>query len=410
MSRQAAIRIFVLFALGYFLSYVYRGLNIGFAPFLSREMDLTASDLGLLTSFYFIGFALAQLPAGLALDRYGARRTDAVLLLVAAAGTVLYGVTHTMQGLIIGRIMIGVGVSVCLGAGFLAIAQNFPSSRWPLLNGLMVALGGMGGVVVGTPLAVLLTQYTWREISVGMAVFTIAVAAVIWLLVPESKQRMAPHESVSKQIHGVRIILKNAVFWRVVPFPCAVGGAFYAAQSLWVKPYLIDVSGLTARQADSLVSMLGLTMVAGTVITGLVARRIERYGLGLRAFCGLGMTLFVLVQLLILFRVPLSPALIWGAYGFVAASCILAYALLAEVFPRKVVGRVTTAFNMIFFISIFSMQVGVGFVLDFWPATDGHYPAVAHLTGWGIMIAIQLVSAILYFWPGALKVDEQLFE
>jgi len=94
MSRQAAIRIFVLFALGYFLSYVYRGLNIGFAPFLSREMNLTASDLGLLTSFYFIGFALAQLPAGLALDRYGARRTDAVLLLVAAAGTVLYGMTH----------------------------------------------------------------------------------------------------------------------------------------------------------------------------------------------------------------------------------------------------------------------------------------------------------------------------
>ncbi|MGH8813209.1 MAG: MFS transporter [Advenella sp.] len=410
MSRQAAIRIFVLFALGYFLSYVYRGLNIGFAPFLSREMNLTASDLGLLTSFYFIGFALAQLPAGLALDRYGARRTDAVLLLVAAAGTVLYGMTDTMQGLIIGRIMIGVGVSVCLGAGFLAIAQNFPSSRWPLLNGLMVALGGMGGVVVGTPLAVLLTHYTWREVSIGMAVFTIAVAVVIWLLVPESKQRMAPHEPVSKQIHGVRIILKNAVFWRVVPFPCAVGGAFYAAQSLWVKPYLTDVSGLTARQADSLVSMLGLTMVAGTVITGLVARRIERYGLGLRAFCGLGMTLFVLVQLLILLRVPLSPALIWGTYGFLAASCILAYALLAEVFPRKVVGRVTTAFNMIFFISIFSMQVGVGFVLDFWPATDGHYPAVAHLTGWGIMIAIQLVSAILYFWPGALKVDERLFE
>src|SRR5690606_40138512 len=98
MSRQAAIRIFVLFALGYFLSYVYRGLNIGFAPFLSREMNLTASDLGLLTSFYFIGFALAQLPAGLALDRYGARRTDAALLMVAAAGTVLYGISYSMQG------------------------------------------------------------------------------------------------------------------------------------------------------------------------------------------------------------------------------------------------------------------------------------------------------------------------
>src|SRR5690606_21603166 len=98
------------------------GLNIGFAPFLSREMNLTASDLGLLTSFYFIGFALAQLPAGLALDRYGARRTDAALLVLAAVGTVLYGVADSMPGLIMGRVLIGVGVSVCLGAGFLAIA------------------------------------------------------------------------------------------------------------------------------------------------------------------------------------------------------------------------------------------------------------------------------------------------
>ncbi len=409
MSRQAAIRIFIFFALGYFLSYVFRGLNIGFAPFLSREMNLTASDLGLLTSFYFIGFALAQLPAGLALDRYGARRTDAALLVLAAIGTVVYGTAHSMHSLIVGRILIGVGVSVCLGAGFMAIAQNFPSSRWPLLNGLMVAIGGLGGVVVGTPLAIWLTHNTWREVSVLMAGVTLVVAALIWLMVPETKHTHASRESMSKQIHGLRLILKNAIFWRVIPFPCAVGGAFYAAQSLWVKPYLMDVSGLTARAADSVVSSLGLTMVVGTVITGMVARKIERYGMGLRIFSGLGMTLFVLMQVLILLRVPMAPVVIWGAYGFLASSCILAYALMAEVFPRKVVGRVTTAFNMIFFISIFSMQVGVGFILDFWTAEGGHYPAQAHLTAWAIMLAIQFATAVLYFWPGRIAVDEALF-
>ncbi len=409
MSRQAAIRIFIFFALGYFLSYVFRGLNIGFAPFLSREMNLTASDLGLLTSFYFIGFALAQLPAGLALDRYGARRTDAALLVLAAIGTVVYGIAHSMQSLIVGRILIGVGVSVCLGAGFMAIAQNFPSSRWPLLNGLMVAIGGLGGVVVGTPLAIWLTHNTWREVSVLMAGVTLVVAALIWLMVPETKHTHASRESMSKQIHGLRLILKNAIFWRVIPFPCAVGGAFYAAQSLWVKPYLMDVSGLTARAADSVVSSLGLTMVLGTVITGMVARKIERYGMGLRIFSGLGMSLFVLTQVLILLRVPMPPVVIWGAYGFLASSCILAYALMAEVFPRKVVGRVTTAFNMIFFISIFSMQVGVGFILDFWTAEGGHYPAQAHLTAWAIMLAVQLATAVLYFWPGRIAVDEELF-
>ncbi len=409
MSKQAAIRIFILFALGYFLSYVYRGLNIGFAPFLTREMGLTASDLGLLTSFYFIGFAVAQLPAGLALDRYGPRRTNATLLLLAALGTALYGMTDSIQGLIGGRILIGVGVSVCLGAALLAIARTFPSSRWPSLNGLMVALGGMGGVAVGTPLAIALTHNTWREISVGMAVITLGVAAVIWLFVPETGQQHSTHESFGKQIHGIRVIFRNPVFWRIVPLPCAVGGAFYAAQSLWVKPYLIDVSHMTAPQADSLVSLLGLTMVAGTFLTGLLARRIERFGLDLRAFSGLGMLLFILAQALIFLDVAVPAIVLWGAYGFFASCCILSYALIAEVFPRKVVGRVTTAFNMIFFISIFTMQVGVGYILDFWPPDNGQYPVVAHLTAWSLMLVAQVLTSVLYFWPGKLEVDEALF-
>ncbi|NLY33541.1 MAG: MFS transporter, partial [Alcaligenaceae bacterium] len=82
MNAKTGLRIFLIFATGYFLSYIYRGLNIGFAPFLTAELGLSAGDLGLLTSVYFASFALAQLPAGLALDTYGARKTEACLLLV----------------------------------------------------------------------------------------------------------------------------------------------------------------------------------------------------------------------------------------------------------------------------------------------------------------------------------------
>ncbi len=68
------LRVFLLFSAGYFVSYVFRGVNLGFAPFITHDLGLSATDLGLLTSLYFLGFAGAQIPAGVLLDHFGARR------------------------------------------------------------------------------------------------------------------------------------------------------------------------------------------------------------------------------------------------------------------------------------------------------------------------------------------------
>ncbi|GAA4412197.1 MFS transporter [Advenella faeciporci] len=410
MSAKTGLRIFLIFATGYFLSYVYRGLNIGFAPFLTAELGLSAGDMGLLTSAYFMSFALAQLPAGLALDTYGARKTEACLLLVAALGTVVYGMSSGMIGLFMGRFLIGMGVSVCLGAAFMALAQNFPMSRLPMLNGVMVALGGMGGVVVGTPLAALLQHYSWQAISIGMAVCTLLMAALMWFGVVDPKsQRARAKISFSQQMAGTRRILSHRVFWQLASLPSVCGGAFYAAQSLWVRPYMIQAQGMLPEQADRLVSLLGLMLVAGTVITGLLARKLERLGLNLFRFAGLGMLAFLFVQLGVIMQWPIPYVLLWSVYGFSASCSILAYSVMAEAFPHQVVGRVTTAFNMVYFVCIFSMQMGIGYILDVWPQQDGVYPAQAHITAWGIMLGLQLLAALWYFWPSKLKVEAAEF-
>ncbi len=111
--------------------YIFRGVNLGFAPFLTRELGLSAADLGLLTSFYFLGFACAQLPAGILLDRYGPRRTEAALLLLAVAGSLVFAFAPGMAGLAAGRAMIGVGVSVCLGAAIQALSMWFRCHACP---------------------------------------------------------------------------------------------------------------------------------------------------------------------------------------------------------------------------------------------------------------------------------------
>jgi len=393
------LRVFLLFSAGYFVSYVFRGVNLGFAPFITHDLGLSAADLGVLTSLYFLGFAGAQIPAGVLLDHFGPRRVTAVTLLFAAAGIWVFGAAHSLGMMMAGRLLIGVGVSVCLGAAFKALAQHFASARLPLMNGLVMAIGGFGGVMVGSPLTWVLTFSSWRSVCVGLGLMTVAVALAQWMLVPETNETR--HQaSIGAQFQGTLHILRSAIFWKIASFSVVTQGVFYAMQSLWVGAWLRDVQGFAPKEAAALVSILGFAMMAGCVGFGAAARSLERRGVSLYAFCGIGMTLYVLTQLLIVFNAPLPASLLWAAYGIFGGTGILTYAVMARSFPAHMTGRVNTTLTLIIFLLIFGFQIGVGAVLSHWPASGGHYPAAAHLAAWGILIAFQVLSAVWYVIPG----------
>ena len=393
------LRVFLLFSAGYFVSYVFRGVNLGFAPFITHDLGLSAADLGVLTSLYFLGFAGAQIPAGVLLDHFGPRRVTAVTLLFAAAGIWVFGAAHSLGMMMAGRLLIGVGVSVCLGAAFKALAQHFASARLPLMNGLVMAIGGFGGVMVGSPLTWVLTFSSWRSVCVGLGLMTVVVALAQWMLVPETNETR--HQaSIGAQFQGTLHILRSAAFWKIASFSVVTQGVFYAMQSLWVGAWLRDVQGFAPKEAAALVSILGFAMMAGCVGFGAAARSLERRGVSLYAFCGVGMALYVLTQLLIVFNAPLPASLLWAAYGIFGGTGILTYAVMARSFPAQMTGRVNTTLTLIIFLLIFGFQIGVGAVLSHWPASGGHYPAAAHLAAWGILIAFQVLSAVWYVIPG----------
>jgi predicted MFS family arabinose efflux permease len=398
MTSSVRLRVFFLFAAGYFVSYVFRGVNLGFAPTITQDLGLSAADLGLLTSLYFIGFALAQIPVGVLLDHFGPRRVTAGMLIFAALGIWIFGGAHSLGTMMLGRLFIGVGVSVCLAAAFKASAQFFPVARLPLVNGFTMAMGGLGGVVVGSPLATLLAFASWRSVCVGLGVFTLGVSAAIWFLAPERRDERG-HTSIVTQFKGTLQILRSAVFWKVASFSVVTQGVFYAMQSLWIRPYLLDVMRLSPSHTAALVSLLGFAMMAGCIGFGSAARVLERRGVSVYAFCGIGMALFVVVQILMVLRAPLPPALLLAAYGAFGGTGILSYAIMAEYFPSHMIGRTNTTLTLVIFVLIFGFQVGVGAVLSHWPIDGGRYPATAHLSAWGALIVLQIASAVWYVLP-----------
>ena len=402
------LRIFLPFALGYFLSYLFRAINAVLAPNLAADMGVGPAELGLLTAVYFITFGAFQLPLGILLDRFGPRRIEAALLIIAAAGAFVFARAETLTALVVGRGLIGFGVSACLMAAFKAFVIWFPREQLPRINGFQMAAGGMGALVATAPVEAALAFTDWRGVFTVLALMTTGVAAVIFFGVPE---RQPPREGIGgdlrlmDQVRGMGAVFGSLTFWRIAPWATLSQATFLSIQGLWSGPWLRDVAGLERTAGAGVLLWVAMAMVAGFIVMGTAAERLNRRGIPPMTVAGMGMGAFMAVLLVIILSSvadrsslsgiipgPGSPVL-WILFGFFGTSGILPYAVLTQSFPASLAGRVNTALNLLVFLAAFSAQWGIGAIIEGWgrPAAAG-YPAA-----FGMMLVLQLIAV---FWFG----------
>ena len=386
------LRVFLPFAAGYYLSYLLRTVNAVIAPELTRELTLTAADLGLLTSAYLLAFAAFQIPLGLLLDRYGPRRVEAGLLLVAAAGTLLFAIGRSPFELTVARGLIGLGVSSCLMAAFKGFAQNFPAERQASLTGAIMASGGLGALTASLPLEFALPLLGWRGVFQGLTFLLLAVAALIFFSVPQRDAGVS-RDSLGAQLKDVGGILAHRVFWRFAPPMTLVTGGFLAVQGLWAVPWLMNVDGLTRHQAAEVLFALNLAMLLSHLGIATFAVRLARAGVTPSRLLLGGFGLALASQAAML--AGLGPAMpLWFAYGVGVSGGSLSYSLLSAHFAPALSGRVTTTLNLLLFIGAFTLQWGLGVLIDGLGAAGFATPAAYRAT-FALLLMLQAAS---YAW------------
>ena len=387
------LRVFLPFAAGYFLSYLYRTINAVLSPHLVAELGLDATDLGLLTSVYFLTFAAFQLPLGMLLDRFGPRRVEATFLLFAAAGAGLFAVSSHATELIIGRALIGLGVSACLMASFKAFVLWFPAARLPVVNGWVLAAGGLGALVATAPVEAALKLTDWRGLFAILAGLSFAVAAALLWAVPERGGGVAS-ETWRAQWRAVTGIFRSPVFWRIAPASILSQASFMAIQGLWAGPWLRDVSGLDPATAAEYLFWIAAAMVAGFLGMGQLTYRLSRLGVAPLGVAVSGMALFMLAQLaLLLGWGPIGP--LWALFGFFGTAGTLTYAILTQAFPPALAGRVNTALNLLVFVAAFAGQWSMGAIINRWPLDGGGYADPGYRWAFGLALALQ---ALTWVW------------
>jgi nitrate/nitrite transporter NarK len=392
-------RVFLPFALAYFLSYLLRNVNAVVAPRLVQDFQLDAAQLGSLTALYFLGFAAVQMPLGACLDRFGPVRVQVPLCLLAALGAVIFSFAASSWYLMAGRLLIGVGMAAALVAGLKTIAIWFPKDQVAVMNGTFIALGTLGAVAATAPAEWVLALVDWRGLFQSCACALLLVALSFLLLVPALPQR-----SLSRAAHVATLsygtLFKDPQLWRLALLSGLSIGSAWALQGLWAAAWMSDVAGFDRATLVTYLFVMSLTLSAGALGLGAAISILKRWGIGPAKILPGMVFLLIGAEFLLTARHLLPSIIPWCLVAFMSAGTVATYSITADVFDRSTLGRVNGAINLFHIGGAFLVQSAVGLILSRWePTAPGHYPAQAYTVMLVVLIAGQAAALIWYLRP-----------
>jgi predicted MFS family arabinose efflux permease len=368
VSRRAAVVIFLAFAFAYFLSALLRGVTATLAPVFSIELGLRAADLGLLAGAYFLGFAVLQLPLGRALDRHGPRRTLLALLAVAVLGCVAFAQAASLWGLIAARALIGAGVAACLMAPLTSYRHLFTPSAQLRANSWMLMTGSLGMVAATLPVQWLLPLWGWRGLFwclAGLLMF--AMLLVGWRVprdAPSEATGPLPGGEVDHAAQGYRAIVSHPLFVRMAPLGFFVYGGLIAVQALWAGPWMTRVGGASAGQAAQGLFVINMAMLLAFMVWGAVMPLLARRGWSAVWLMTRGLPLCLALLFLNVALGPAAGAWHWAAWCAACTFVSVSQPALGQAFAPAQAGRALSAFNLVIFGGVFSIQWGMGLLID----------------------------------------------
>lgn len=377
------------FAFGYCFSLLFRSINAVLSPELVRDVGVNPNELGMLTSAYMVSFAAAQLPLGLLLDRYGPRRVNAALLLIGAAGSMLFALAVNLAGLAGARALIGLGVSGCLMAAMKAFVIWFPRERLARLNGWMLAAGGLGSFMATLPAEAVIWWSGWRALFLMLALGTMLAAIIVFWVVPEKSERTKP-EPLSDLLSGLARVGRSGLFWRVGLVSGLGAGSNMALGGLWIAPWMRDIAGFNQQEIAAMLAWSTSVAILGYVGSGMIADWLNRRGIDTLYVFLAGSALSFSMVLLLALGITQGLVLILALQSFAGATTLLSYAVLGRHFPAHLAGRFNTAANLMAFAAAFGLQWGIGAIINLWPVVDGRYAAQGYAVAFGMVFGLQL--------------------
>ena len=360
LAKSKAITIFLVFALGYFISTLLRAITATISPELIFEFNLSAGQLGLLGGGYFLGFASVQIPLGYLLDLKGPRKIVSYFLSLTIVGLILFALAQNFTILLISRIIIGIGVGACLMGPLIAYRIWYQDETQQRANSWMLMVGAIGMLSSSLPVQFFLPSIGWRNIFLFLALLTLVCIILIIIFIPKWNFRSDQTYNDAK----LSIIWQNQLFKSVIPMGFFSTGGLFAIQTLWAGPWMIKVSGYTPEESAKGLFLIYFFMLLSFLVWGYFVPKFSKNVNDAVRLLKYGAPFSLIVLGIIIYLGPNTGSIHWALFIVSAIFLSLIQPAVGMAFSLSNAGKALTSYNLLIFIGAFFLQWIIGLIID----------------------------------------------
>jgi predicted MFS family arabinose efflux permease len=369
------------------LSQAYRTVAAIMGPPLQRDFGLSPQELGAFAAIFHFAFGALQLAMGIGVDMHGVRRTVLAAFPLTIAGAVLSAMAPSFGWLMLGQALIGVGSAPAFLVCTVFIARQFPAERFAAVSGTVLAIGGVGMLLTGTPLAWLIETWSWRAGFVVLAAMSVLawLAILRWVREPGAEE----HGGVARQsfgdaLRGFARLFTMPHTWGILALGAVTYAAFVSLRGLWLGPMLVDRHGFSLVAAGNVAVALTVLALVGPPLFG-------RFDPGAARRRRILVFTLVLVGFFALMAVGTGPVVDVAAslvLSLLSGFIVLQYSDVRSSYPPETVGRALSLFTMAMFLGVALMQWLTGVVASAaaaagWPIYGAVFAAIAAMLALG---------------------------
>ena len=395
--------IMLVLCAGYTVSQFLRTSVGVLSPNLMHDFNINPNNMVLLGGVFFLSFAIFQIPAGILIDKFGPRKVMSVVIIFAVLGSIIFALSNSFHTLLIGRVLMGLGCSICLMGSLVLITRWTDSDQFSKLAGIILAVGGIGGLLATTPLSYFSELFGWRLSFWLAAVVTFCVMLLYYFILEDRKNDLIlnrSNETIS--LKNLLFILKERNFKFMIPMSLMSYSSLVVILGLWGAPYLKDIHGLDSVERGKILMLMAISWNIGSFVFGRLRSIFGNYkNVVIFGATGVIILLFILsiiteinsIYLYILFC-------ILGFFGAFSVALISHYQVL---FDKEYMGRALSTANFFNFGGVFFVQWLTGKIIYLMGGDSTGAPIEAYRLAFLFVAILLLISLCIYFFSNEKK-------
>ncbi len=362
-----------IMALSYVVVFFHRMAAGVVKDDLIQSFHISATTFANLGATYFYAYMLMQIPAGILADTLGARKTVTAGTLLAGVGSILFGFAPTVAVAFLGRLLVGMGVSVVFVCILKILSVWYRPEEFSTMSGVTSFIGNMGGLMAQTPLALMVAVFTWRNTFMAIGLASILIAVLCYLIIRDyptdtktEKLSAINQEKADKPSAKTFIqVITNKHTWPGFFLFAGFFGSYISFSGTWGVSYMMDVYGLSKSSAANYPMAATLGLMVGSILIGVISDRSKNRKKPMLVF---GLCHLATWAILVFSNGGKPPIEIlyplFFAMGFFCATFILTFAVAKEVNHPKTAGVSTATVNTGGFLGAALLPALMGMYID----------------------------------------------